>query len=210
MTWSGFRPSDDASVYGYNVPANMHAAGALERALQLNARIWHSERLAERAGALLRDIRQGAHRGAAGVGAAGWVVLCGASSSRGWDACPSLLRPMLRCAVWRCLVLPDAYKLAAPLSCTVLLAPAADCALLAHHPPSLPLTGIERHGIVEAAPGVRVYAYEVDGLGQSLVDMDDPNLPSLLSIPLLGYSGFDPAVYAATRERILSKNNRRA
>lgn len=100
MTWSGFRPSDDASVYGYNIPANMHAAGALERALQLNARIWHSERLAERAGALLRDIRQGAHRGAAGGGAAGWVVLCGASSRRGWNACPSLLHLMLHCAVW--------------------------------------------------------------------------------------------------------------
>lgn len=104
----------------------------------------------------------------------------------------------------------DAYKLATP-SCwpqplIALLSPTRPPT----HPLPLPLTGIERHGIVEAAPGVRVYAYEVDGLGHFLVDMDDPNLPSLLSIPLLGYSGFDPAVYAATRERILSKNNRRA
>src|SRR5262249_17981070 len=26
MTWSGFRPSDDACVYGYNIPANAYAS----------------------------------------------------------------------------------------------------------------------------------------------------------------------------------------
>jgi uncharacterized protein len=31
MTWSGFRPSDDACVYGYNIPANAFAAVSLER-----------------------------------------------------------------------------------------------------------------------------------------------------------------------------------
>jgi uncharacterized protein len=29
MTWSGFRPSDDACTYGYNIPANLFAAQAL-------------------------------------------------------------------------------------------------------------------------------------------------------------------------------------
>jgi hypothetical protein len=29
LTWSGFRPSDDATTYGYNIPANLHAAAAL-------------------------------------------------------------------------------------------------------------------------------------------------------------------------------------
>lgn len=28
---------------------------------------------------------------------------------------------------------------------------------------------------------------QVDGLGNALVDFDDPNLPSLLAMPLLGY-----------------------
>lgn len=39
------------------------------------------------------------------------------------------------------------------------------------------------------------------------VDYDDANVPSLLSIPLLGYAHYDPAVYAATRQRILSSKN---
>lgn len=65
--------------------------------------------------------------------------------------------------------------------------------------------GIEKFGVVEVA-GVKVYAYEVDGLGGQLVDYDDANVPSLLSIPLLGYA-YDPAIYQATRQRILSPKN---
>ena len=67
--------------------------------------------------------------------------------------------------------------------------------------------GIQRHGIVEVESGVRVYAYEVDGLGGVLADFDDPNLPSLLAIPLLGYGLYDKDVYGATRARILSHKN---
>lgn len=37
-------------------------------------------------------------------------------------------------------------------------------------------------------------------------DYDDANVPSLLSIPLLGYP-FDVEIYKATRERILSSKN---
>ena len=40
MSWSGFRPSDDATKYGYNIPGNMYAVAALERAVQLNADVW--------------------------------------------------------------------------------------------------------------------------------------------------------------------------
>ena len=29
MTWSGFRPSDDACAYGFHIPANLFAASAL-------------------------------------------------------------------------------------------------------------------------------------------------------------------------------------
>lgn len=39
MTWSGFRPSDDPSQFGFPIPANMYAAAGLERALELNRRV---------------------------------------------------------------------------------------------------------------------------------------------------------------------------
>ena len=42
-----------------------------------------------------------------------------------------------------------------------------------------------------------MYAYEVDGLGKALFDFDDPNLPSLLAIPLLGYDQYDKQVGAS-------------
>lgn len=40
MSWSGFRPSDDATKYGYNIPGNMYAVAALERVGQINAEVW--------------------------------------------------------------------------------------------------------------------------------------------------------------------------
>jgi meiotically up-regulated gene 157 (Mug157) protein len=67
--------------------------------------------------------------------------------------------------------------------------------------------GIAQYGVVEVEPGVRVYAYEVDGLGGVLADFDDPNLPSLLSIPLLGFTPYDKTIYRTTRSRILSAKN---
>ena len=125
MTWSGFRPSDDACQYGYLVPANIHAAGGLERILALNQRVWQSDSLHDKATKLLQDIAE----------------------------------------------------------------------------------GIQRHGIVQLDSGERVYAYEVDGMGHSLTDFDDANVPSLLSLPLLGWSGLDHSIYQATRKRILSSLN---
>lgn len=59
MSWSGYRPSDDPQVYGYNVPVNMYAASALERALAMNERVWRSAGLGARAAELAADIRQG-------------------------------------------------------------------------------------------------------------------------------------------------------
>ena len=54
--------------------------------------------------------------------------------------------------------------------------------------------------------GQTVYAYEVDGLGNQLVDFDDPNIPSLMSIPLLGYGRYDETIYRATRDRLFNHN----
>lgn len=59
MSWSGYRPSDDPQVYGYNVPVNMYAAGALEHAVALNERIWRSASIGARAARLAEDIQQG-------------------------------------------------------------------------------------------------------------------------------------------------------
>lgn len=55
-------------------------------------------------------------------------------------------------------------------------------------------SGIETHGIVEDADGKKIYAYEVDGRGGVLSGFDDPNMPSLLGLPLLGYKHYDPQV----------------
>lgn len=60
MSWSGFRPSDDATKYGYNIPGNMYAVAALERASQLNADVWHDTAFAGAATRLAATIRCGA------------------------------------------------------------------------------------------------------------------------------------------------------
>ncbi|MGA5159033.1 glycoside hydrolase family 125 protein [Streptomyces pseudogriseolus] len=56
MTWSGFRPSDDACVHGYNVPANLCAAAALDGAAEL-AHHAHDTDLAESAALLAAELR---------------------------------------------------------------------------------------------------------------------------------------------------------
>ncbi|TCC08146.1 glycoside hydrolase family 125 protein [Kribbella soli] len=66
--------------------------------------------------------------------------------------------------------------------------------------------GIASFGTVEHPEHGRVYAYEVDGLGETLL-MDDANMPSLLSIPLTGYAAADDPTYLATRALLLSPEN---
>ncbi|MEM1059954.1 MAG: glycoside hydrolase family 125 protein [Verrucomicrobiota bacterium] len=51
-----------------------------------------------------------------------------------------------------------------------------------------------------------VYAYEVDGFGSAYF-MDDANVPSLLSLPYLGYCPADDPLYQATRRGLLSLQN---
>lgn len=65
--------------------------------------------------------------------------------------------------------------------------------------------GIQNHGIVEHPIFGKVYAYEVDGLGNYNV-MDDANVPSLLSAPYLGYAVND-TVYRNTQKLIFSTAN---
>lgn len=124
MTWSGFRPSDDACAYGYLVPSNMFAVVVLGYVTEIAEEILKDRELAAAAEGLAAQIE----------------------------------------------------------------------------------AGIQRYGIVEHLECGPIYAYEVDGLG-SVNLMDDANVPSLLSIPYLGYRNAEDPIYANTRRFILSERN---
>jgi uncharacterized protein len=124
MTWSGFRPSDDACVYGYLIPSNMFAVVVL---------------------GYLAEIIQ----------------------AQGGDL---VLRD-------------DALRLREQIE-----------------------TGIRAHGTIEHPTYGTIYAYEADGLGHHTL-MDDANVPSLLSLPYLGYCAADDPIYLNTRRWILSDEN---
>ena len=121
---SAFRPSDDACMYPYLVPANMFAVVALRA-------------LSEIAAAELRD----------------------------------------NAFARECRVFSDELQ------------EAIDTHALARHP---------NHG--------SIYAYEVDGFGNA-VFMDDANVPSLLSLPYLGWCAPGDERYRATRAFLLSDDN---
>ena len=66
--------------------------------------------------------------------------------------------------------------------------------------------GIENYAYTTNSKGEKIYAFEVDGLGNASI-MDDPNVPSLLAAPYLGYCAIEDEVYQATRRTILSPEN---
>lgn len=156
MIWSGFRPSDDENGYGYSIPSNMYAAGALQRALELNRGVWQSAEFEQMASKLLKEV-------IAGMEKFGIV-----------DSTDKIL----------------------------------DVAILnGNSEEKVILSTEDLPAEAASVPGPKVYAYEVDGLGNAIADFDDPNWPSLVSMPLLGYAGYDAAVYATTRNRLLSTKN---
>ncbi|CAN9116768.1 unnamed protein product [Alternaria alternata] len=65
--------------------------------------------------------------------------------------------------------------------------------------------GVWEHGVVTHKKYGEVFAFEVDGYGSSIL-MDDANLPSLLALPLLGFTDADNKIYKNTRKMILEKN----
>lgn len=124
MTWSGFRPSDDACVYGYLVPSNMFASVVLGYLSEIFREIYHDEAAAAKAEKLQGEIDE----------------------------------------------------------------------------------GIRKYGIVEHEKFGKIYAYETDGMGHYTL-MDDANVPSLLSIPYLGWCKADDEIYQNTRRFVLSSDN---
>ncbi|KAK5105780.1 hypothetical protein LTR62_002160 [Meristemomyces frigidus] len=63
--------------------------------------------------------------------------------------------------------------------------------------------GIWGHGVVHTQKWGQVFAFEVDGYGSHIL-MDDANVPSLLSLPYLGFVTKDDQTYKNTRAMILS------
>ncbi|CAK0793178.1 unnamed protein product [Prorocentrum cordatum] len=64
--------------------------------------------------------------------------------------------------------------------------------------------GIRREAVVvHRRTGEAVYAYEVDGFGNAF-HMDDANVPSLLSLPYLGFVPVNDTTYQSTRRIVLS------
>ncbi|WP_057914477.1 glycoside hydrolase family 125 protein [Peribacillus muralis] len=59
MTWSGFRPSDDACLYGYLVPANMFAVVVLGYASEICREVLKDESLAKQCERLASEIKTG-------------------------------------------------------------------------------------------------------------------------------------------------------
>lgn len=124
MTWSGFRPSDDACKYGYLIPSNMFAVVVLSYIAEISEEIYKDLDLKKKSLDLRDKIEE----------------------------------------------------------------------------------GINTYGIIDNEEYGKIYAYETDGLGNYNF-MDDANVPSLLSIPYIGYREIDDEIYQNTRRFILSKNN---
>ncbi len=67
-------------------------------------------------------------------------------------------------------------------------------------------TAVRAYAISEHLDFGRMYAFEVDGYGNSLY-MDDANVPSLLSIPYLTGISLEDEIYRNTRRFLISPNN---
>ncbi|MFK4788663.1 glycoside hydrolase family 125 protein [Microbacterium sp. ZW T5_56] len=59
MTWGGFRPSDDACTYGYNIPANLFAAQALRAIAEIAREVLADAALADDAENLSDELTTG-------------------------------------------------------------------------------------------------------------------------------------------------------
>lgn len=67
-------------------------------------------------------------------------------------------------------------------------------------------TGIYQHAVISHPRFGDIFAWEVDGFGSYLLG-DDANVPSLLSLPYLGFVDQSDVIYQNTRRFILSDEN---
>jgi meiotically up-regulated gene 157 (Mug157) protein len=67
-------------------------------------------------------------------------------------------------------------------------------------------SALDTHARVHHPIAGEIWAYEIDGFGNTLC-MDDANVPSLLAMPYLGTCSADDPTYLATRRFILSEAN---
>ena len=67
-------------------------------------------------------------------------------------------------------------------------------------------SAIKKYAIVKHPKYGEILAYEVDGFGNYLM-MDDANVPSLLSLPYLGYMSATDKIYQHTRKFVWSEDN---
>ena len=124
MTWSGFRPSDDACQYGYLTASEMFAVVVLGYMKEMLLLVCHNTALADECEALKNEIDE----------------------------------------------------------------------------------GIRGYCIVEHEKYGKIYACETDGMGNYCM-IDDANIPSLLSIPYIGYADAHDEIYQNTRKFLLSHDN---
>ncbi|MEO8614084.1 MAG: glycoside hydrolase family 125 protein, partial [Luteolibacter sp.] len=68
------------------------------------------------------------------------------------------------------------------------------------------VAALEIHAVVRHPVHGEIWAYEVDGFGGTHL-MDDANVPSLLSLPYLGFCNYDDPRYLRTRAFCLSPDN---
>jgi uncharacterized protein len=121
---STFRPSDDATTYGFLVPSNLFAVTSLRQLAEISTKVTNDKAFAGKCTALAKEVE----------------------------------------------------------------------------------TAIQKYAIVNHPKYGKVYAFEVDGFGNTAF-MDDANVPSLLGLPYLGCVEKNDPVYQNTRKLVWSTDN---
>jgi len=121
---STFRPSDDATTYGFLIPSNLFAVTSLRQLAEICTKVTNDKAFADQCTALAKEVE----------------------------------------------------------------------------------TAIQKYAIVNHPKYGKVYAFEVDGFGNTAL-MDDANVPSLLGLPYLGCIDKNDPIYQNTRKLVWSNDN---
>ena len=202
MIRSAFRPSDDATTFPFLVPANAMAVVELRH----TAALLRTLATLSGGGSSDGDGKGKVTRADGNVEISRFSEAADRQVGRGarWSADRAQAWELQDGELTRSISLQEAAQIAGSVG---LPGAAARCERLAEEVDA----GIVAHGTVERPElGGKVYAYEVDGFGNAHL-MDDANVPSLLSLPWLGYLAATDPTYERTRAYVLSpKTNVRA